>query len=569
MPFDGMLLSRVIEKLKDLEGAKIGKIQSLSDEEVLIFLHKASSGTQKLALCVHSNTCRLYLAKKNKDVLPNPTGFVMLLRKRISQGYITSIEQMGYDRIVRFHIQASNELSDRVDYDLYAELMGKYANLILVESKNGTIVDCLKRIPVYENSKRLLHPGALYTLPEKPNRADPLHPGHIDLDVPLVKQIEGFSPVLSREFLYRMKAGQAYDDIMNELHHSNSLYRTGREFHCLPLLHLGKTEMDLPLMYGLETQFEADENRRRIAEQCGDVFKAVDREIKKLSKKLPRLQESLADSHGYDKMRQIGDVLFANLHLPKSTHVQLESFDDGSLLDIELDPRYSIKENANIYYKKYRKLKRGQEILQEQVTECENQLEYFTTLQEQLRYCNADDVMEIRQELADKRIVRLKQNVMRRKKKGQPNIVRIRMGSSMIYAGKNNLQNQFITWNLAKRSDLWFHVKDYHGSHVVLQSEHPTEQEIRFCAMLAAWFSKGRFSSSVPVDYTRINQLKKVPGKGPGFVIMKSFKTIYIDPDPVLVQDAIRKGEVDEIAEESYGDSSADQALNQLDSISQ
>ncbi|UNT92542.1 NFACT RNA binding domain-containing protein [Allobaculum sp. Allo2] len=123
-----------------------------------------------------------------------------------------------------------------------------------------------------------------------------------------------------------------------------------------------------------------------------------------------------------------------------------------------------------------------------------------------------------------------------------PNIVVLKMGDSTIYAGKNNLQNQYITWTLARRSDLWFHVKDYHGSHVVLQSEHPSEEEIRFCAMLAAWFSKGRYSSSVPVDYTRINQLRKVPGKGPGFTTMKSFKTIYIDPDAHVIETALKTG---------------------------
>lgn len=542
MPFDGLLLSRVVNKLQEYEGAKIGKIQSLSDEEILLFLHKPQKGSARLALCAHSNTCRLYLDEKNKDVLPNPSPFVMLLRKRISQGYITAIEQMGYDRIVRFHIVASNEFSDRVEYDLYAEMMGKYANLILVDSRDQTIIDCLKRIPVYENSRRLLHPGALYTLPQKPERQMPEPPVTIDPDRSLVSQIEGFSPALSREFLYRMQNGQTYEEIYDEMTHSDLLYRTGKEFHVLPFEHLQTPWTSLPLMEGLETQFEADEKRRRISLQCGDVFKAVDREIRKLSKKLPRLEESLEESYGYDEMRQIGDALFAHLDLPKSAHVTLESFDTGEKLEIDLDPRYSIKDNANIYYHRYRKLKRGREILAEQVEQCANQLEYFQMLAEQLKYCSADDVLEIRQELADRHVLHLKKDAMRRKKKKMPNIVVLKMGDSTIYAGKNNLQNQYITWTLARRSDLWFHVKDYHGSHVVLQSEHPSEEEIRFCAMLAAWFSKGRYSSSVPVDYTRINQLRKVPGKGPGFTTMKSFKTIYIDPDAHVIETAFKTG---------------------------
>lgn len=550
MPFDGMLLSRIVAEIKPLTGAKIGKIQCLSDEEILFYLHKSGYGSSRLAISVHSNTCRFYLCHENKEPLPNPTSFVMMLRKRISQGYITEIEQIGFDRIVRFHISTSNELSDRVEYDLYAEMMGKYANLILVDSSTGMIVDCLKRIPVFENSKRLLHPGAVYTLPEKPDRYHPLHPGELDLDRSLVSQIEGFSPTLSREFLYRLNQGQSYENIMDELYSSDSLYCYAKEFHCLELTYLKEPMTRRPLMEGIEELFEADETRNRIALQCGDVFKAVDREIKKLSKKLPRLQESLEESMDYDRYRQYGDVLFAYLYLDKKPVMELPSFEDENVtLEIPIDMRYSLKDNANLYYKKYHKLKRGIEILGEQVEECENQLEYFSTLKDQLDYCSADDVLEIRQELSGRHLVRLKNPSARQKRKKLPNIVQIQMGDAMIYAGKNNLQNQFITWSLARRKDLWFHVKDYHGSHVVLQSDNPTENQIRFAANLAAYFSKGRHSSSVPIDYTQISNLKKVPKKGPGFVTMKSYQTIYIDPDCEKIEAALQAKSVDEDAE--------------------
>lgn len=541
MPFDGMLLNQTVRALKPLEGAKIGKIQCMSDDEVQFVLHKAGPGVRRLAVSVHSNTCRVYLADSGREPLPAPSGFVMLLRKRISQGYITDIEQIDFDRIVRFHITASDEFADRTDYDLYAELMGKYANLVLVDSKSGLIVDCLKRIPVFENSKRLLHPGALYTLPEKPERQSPLQAHDLDLEKSLVSQIEGFSPSLSREFLYRMKNGQSYESILDELRSSETLYRYPKDFHCLPLLHLGRETARYELMEGLEKLFEADELRKRLSLQCGDVFKTVDRELKKLTKKLPRLRESLEQSQEYDRYRQYGDVLFANLNLERRPVVELPSFEEeGLMLTIPLDMRYSIKDNANLYYRKYHKLKRGIEILEEQVVECENLIEYFQTLKDQLDYCSADDVMEIRQELAERRLMRLKETGSRKKKKKIPNIIRIEMGDAVIYAGKNNLQNQYITWQLGRRKDLWFHVKDYHGSHVVLQSEHPTENQIRFCAMLAAWFSKGRQSSSVPVDYTTISNLKKIPGKGPGFVSMKTYQTLFIDPDPEKIEAVLK-----------------------------
>lgn len=547
MPFDGMLLHRTLEELKKFEGARIGKIQSLSDEEVLFYLHKAGSRPSRLAISTHSNTCRIYESRHAEDIQPNPTPFVMLLRKRISQGIITSITQAGYDRIVEIRIQAYDEIGDRRDYLLMAELMGKYANLILVDPSGMTIIDCLKRIPVYENSKRLIHPGAIYALPEKPNRQNPQRVKDLNTDLSLVKQIEGFSPSLSREFLFRMKNGQYYYDILNELNTSKTLYSYPKDFHCLELTHLGKPEETKALMEGLETLFEADEKKRRIALQCGDVFKAAAREEKKLAKKLPKLQASLADSQDYDQYREYGDVLFAHLYLEKKPVMELPSFEqEGKILSIPIDMRYSLKDNANLFYKKYHKLKRGVAILQEQVQECADQLEYFQTLCEQLNYCSADDVLEIRQELADRHIVRLKKDPSRRKKKSKPHVTRIEMKDAVIYAGKNNLQNHYLTWTLGRRGDLWFHVKDYHGSHVILQSEHPTEEQIRFAAMVAAWFSKGRNSSSVPIDYTTISQLKKVPGKGPGFVTMKSYQTIYIDPDPERIEKALQTGKVDE-----------------------
>lgn len=295
MPFDGMLLHRIVETLKSWQGAKIGKIQSLSDDEVLFYLHKSTLGSTRLVISVHSNSCRLYLCSKPKDVLPTPSSFVMLLRKKISQGIITSIDQIDFDRIVRFRITASDEFADRTDYDLYAEMMGKYANLILVDAKTQKIIDCLKRIPVFENSKRLLHPGALYALPEKPKRFSPLNPGSLDLDKSLVSQIEGFSPSLSREVLYRLHKGQSYEEILQELESSQTLYQYSKDFHCLPFLHLDQNEKAItkPLMEGIENLFEENEAKKRIALQCGDVFKAVDREIQKLSKKLPKLEQSL------------------------------------------------------------------------------------------------------------------------------------------------------------------------------------------------------------------------------------------------------------------------------------
>lgn len=534
MALDGLMIASLTRMMDCLKGSKIGKIQNISEEEVLFHLHGKTSGTNRLVINVHSNTNRMYLAVSALEFQPSPSNFVMLLRKKISQGIITSIEQIGYDRLVRFTIEAHNELGDLMIYDLYAELMGKYSNLVLVDHDTETIIDCLKRIPVFENSKRLLHPGAGYTLPEKQPKLNPVLAREEDLDLShsLVTQIEGFSPLLSREFIYRIHNGQNYADIMDELINSEKLFIYGKDYHVLPMTHLGEPRAIKPLMEGLSSLYTLDENRSRIQQQCGDVFKAVDREVRRLEKKLPKLEQTLEASKDYLQMQEYGDLLFCYMdEIEKEPVVEVPALEEDVWVRIPIDMRYDLKTNANLYYKKYHKMRRSQVSLKEQISQCENELAYYRQMQEQLKHCQADDALEIREELVRNRILLPGKNGSRRKKAGVPHVLHLVLNDCEIYVGKNNIQNTFITHKLSSKDDLWFHVKDYHGSHVLLKTDtEPTEQQIRMCANLAAWFSKGKESSSVPVDYTRIRHLKKIPGSKAGLVTMSTYKTIYIDP---------------------------------------
>lgn len=541
MALDGLLLAGISASLKDLEGCKISRIQSLSEEEVLILAHKKGYSA-RLVINTHSNTNRIYLAKEARDFLQTPTNFVMVLRKYLSQGIITDVSQIGFDRIIRISILGHNELGDPVNFALYAELMGKYANLILVDADQDVIIDCLKRIPVFENSKRLLHPGARYELPNPQKKQSPLHPETVDEEKSLVSQFEGFSPLLSKEYLYRLHEGEQFEKITQELLSSRLLYLYQKDFHILPLKHLHQEAKVLPLMEGLNSLYQKDEQKIRIQEQCGDVFKAVDREIKRLKKKIPKLEASLQDSMDYDRYREYGDLLFAYMHeIRKEKVIVLPSFETGEDVKIELDMRYDLRDNANLFYKKYHKLKRGQTILQEQIEEAKEDLRYFEQLSDQLRVASVDDALEIREELIRNRIMMSRKNNLRRKKQKAPNVLRLILDDAEIFIGKNNLQNQYILSKIARKQDTWFHVKDYHGAYVILKSEEPTEEQIRLCANLAAYFSKGRNSSSVPVDYTAVSQLRKVPGAKTGFVTMKSYRTIYIDPDAAELEETIRK----------------------------
>lgn len=530
MAIDGLFLYNITQKFQKLTPCKIGKMQNISDEEILIHLHTRNDGNQKLVINVHSNTNRIYLANYIPSIQPEPTNFVMVLRKQLSQGIVESIQQVHYDRILCLNISARNELRDIQKFQLYIELMGKYANMILV--KDGIIVDALKRIPVYENAKRLVHPGAKYTYPAQPIKQDPLKIQSIDQDTSFVDQVYGFSPLLSKEFIYRMHNGQTYQAILNELTQSNTLYHYDKEFHCIPLTHLNQKVKEYELMDGLNHLYEAEEKKKRIKEQYGDIIKCVEKEKHKQIKKLPKLIQSLEESKDYPKYQKYGDLLFAYMYeIKKEPVVEVPDFEEDIMIQIPIQMKFDLKTNANRYYQKYHKLKRGQAILEEQIEQCKQDIEYYTQLEEQLKHCSPQDAGEIREELVKQRVLMPRKDQKRKKKNNKPNVIHLRLIDCEIYVGKNNIQNNYITHQVARKQDLWFHVKDYHGSHVLLKSDNFTEQQIRMCASLAAYYSKGKESSSVPVDYCLINQLKKVPGSKIGFVTMKSNKTIYIDPE--------------------------------------
>ena len=541
MALDGIMLRSVTRHLKDLEGGRIGKIQNLSDEEILLHIH-TKTGLKRLVINVHSNTNRVYLAAFVPEIQPEPSGFVMFLRKHFSQGIITSVSQAGYDRILVTKVQAMNELGDLRQLTLYLELMGKYANLIAV-NEEGVIMDALKRIPVFENSRRLIHPGARYELPSQPEKQDPSGPVSIDESRPLTDQISGFSPLLSGEAERRLHEGTTWEEFWHSLEASDKLYwYDDRHFHIIPLSGMNTEPRVYDLMEGLGQLYRQREGKSRHKEQFGDLIRTVEKEKKKQQKKLPRLQASLEAAKDHDKYREYGDLLFAwQGSLKQGKQAVVQDFETGEDVTIPLNEKFSIRDNANRYYAKYHKMKRSLDALQEQIRICKEDLVYFEQMEEQLKHCSYEDAQEIRQELESGRWLLPKKGARRRKGKSRPHVLEIPYEGAVIFVGRNNLQNSWLTHKMARRSDLWFHVKGYHGSHVILQSDQPTEGQIRMAAMLAAWFSKGRESSSVPVDYTQVSQLKKVPGSKAGFVTMKSYRTIYIDPDPRLVEEILRR----------------------------
>ena len=539
MALDGLLLYQIQEDLQEILPCRINKIQNISDVELLWTLRSAHQ-THRLLISLHSTYNRIHLTQANYTTLESPTNFVMLLRKQIEGGFIRKIEQIGLDRVLKIAIEARDELGDLHMHDLYVELMGKYANLILV-NEEGIIVDALKRIPVFENNQRLIHPGAHYTLPKQDERKqDPFNCDTSKLDdtQPYSAQLHGCSPLLSRELQYRFKHGESLHAIMQELTESHTLYLYRREgkslFHCLALTHLGEADNHFPLMEGMDMLFYEKEEQVRIKQQSGDIARVIRRELTKNKNKLPKLLQALDEAMDCDHYREYGDLLFAyHSQIQKEPMITLPSFEREENVQIPIDMRFDIARNANRYYQKYHKQRRAQTILQEQIHLCEEQIQYFEQLDAQLAIASVPDAIEIREELVRQGHMKPKKAGIHRRSKGKqiPHYTTFSIGETLVYLGKNNLQNEYLTRTLARKNDLWFHAKGYHGAHVICCNSEPDESLLRICAMLAAYYSQGRYSSSVPVDYCQVRQLKKVPGSKSGMVTMQSYRTIYIDPD--------------------------------------
>lgn len=548
MALDGLLLHQISSELKEYLPCKISKIQNISDVELLWTL-RTTKGNRRLLTSFHSTYNRLHLTQASYTTMETPSNFVMLLRKQLDGGFIRRIEQVGLDRVLRIDVEARDELGDLHMRTLYAELMGKYANLVLVNAE-GIIVDALKRIPVFENSKRLIHPGARYALPAQDMRKhDPFQVDAPALDDsrPLGAQLFGFSPLLGREVEYRMRQGEAFADIMEQIRSSHVLYlHTVKEqtlFHCIPLTHLQSEAQTYPLMEGMDALFYEKEQKVRVKQQSGDLFRVIRRELSKNRNKLPKLYQALDEAMDCDRYREYGDLLFAyQSSLKREPIVRLPSFEREEEVAIPIDMRFDIARNANRYYQKYHKQRRAQGILQEQIALCEQTIAYFEQLESQVELAAVPDAMEIREELVKRGYMNAqKSGIRRRKGKQIPHFTVFDIEGTLVYLGKNNIQNEYLTRTLARKDDLWFHTKDLHGSHVICTDPQPDERLLRICAMLAAYYSQGRFSSSVPVNYCPVRQLKKVPGSAPGAVTMQHYRTIYIDPSQKEVTEIIRQ----------------------------
>ena len=531
MSFDGVFLSKLKKELDVLKTGRISKINDIADNN-FIFTIRANKENYKLYLGFNAQTSRIHLTNKDYINNPNPKNFTLFLRKNIEGYFINDIYQYETDRILIFELIGYNEMKDRSSKLLICEVMGKFSNLILTDN-NFLILDSLHHDGVGEFN-RIIMPNAKYQFP-KTDKLNPYKTFNFDFNKinspkDILNNFLGVSYSFANMVFKCENIEQNFYKILNNSY-LPSIYQDindKKDFYFFSYEPL-KTYNDLSSL--LDDNFYNIEKENQIKKETADLAKFIKKQINKYEQKLIKLAEEKRVALDSDIYKLYGQLLLSapNLKL-KDKKILIYNYYDNKDIIINLDERYTILENSQKYYKKYQKLKKSLTYINEQTEICKNEINYFNLLNDQLKIANLNDVLEMVLEL--KKYKYLPDNITKNNNKKKPKYLTYEIDDTLIYVGKNNIQNDYITNKLAKPNYLWFHVKDGSGSHVVLAKEdNYTEDEIRTAAMLAAYYSYAANSSSVAVDYTKVKFIKKIPGQKGCFVTYSRQNTIYIDPD--------------------------------------
>ncbi len=571
MPLDAFFLSESLPELRQqLISARVDKVQQ-PERDVLILHLRGNGGVHRLLLSAGSGTARVHLTTRERENPPEPPMFCMLLRKHLTGARLLSLEQPDWDRVLLLTFACLDELGEPSEKTLAAELMGRNANLVLIDG-GGRVLDCLHKADPMTAPKRPLLPGLFYALPpaqEKDNlflaseeafrAAFRQGKESLGADRWLVETFSGVSPLLAREIVGR--AAGSVDARLCEtdaeaLWSSFSALRSGegkpvlllegetpRDFYCRPLRQYGTSlqQRELASFSELLDEFYTERERAAHQQQRSQTLqKLVKNRRERAARKLAARTAERKETGKREQWRQYGDLIKANLYRMErgEATLQAENFydPDNARVEIPLDVRLSPQKNAERYYKLYTKAKNAEKVLTVQIEEAEKELEYLESVQEELERASGErDLSEIRQELVSQGYLR--ETDRRRKKSGPPHPLRYESPSGgLILVGRNNLQNDWLTLKAADRNDFWFHTQKIHGSHVIARCPEDDRETLSAAAMLAAWYSGGRNSANVPVDYTRVRYVKKPAGARPGMVIYTDQRTVFITPQKSAVE---------------------------------
>ena len=574
MAFDAFFLSAVLDEIRDkATGARVDKIHQPSRDTVILQL-KCNHGREKLLFAPNPANPRLHLTTANPENPAEPPMFCMLLRKHIGGSRLAEVNRMPMERWAEFVFDCTDEMGYPVQKRLVAELMGRTCNLYLL-GPDGRIIDCLRRIGLDETSKRPALPGLIYQKPGAIAKKHPLEDGIFAeilgqagadlLSDRLMDTLGGLSPLVCREAaLFAAGDTDARMDGLNpdaaeklelffteHLNHPKPYYYaapdgTPKQFAFCPIRQYGNCHEAASFTELLDNFYIVRDRKDAMRQKSQAVRKTVQNLVTRLKRKLAIQEKELAATFDRERLRQLGDILTANIHRIQKgqTKVVCEDFYDENMSEIEipLSPILSPQQNAVKFYKDYTKLKNAEKELTKQMELGETELQYLQSVLEELNRAQTEaELEEIRQELQAGGYLKADAGKKRVKQGKLPPMRFESTDGYPIYVGRNNRQNDELTFKSARKDDIWCHASKVHGSHVIIScgGTTPPDDTITQAAQLAAYYSEATGGQNIPVDVTAVKQVKKLPGAKPGMVIYHSYRTAIVNPYPDIVVDAL------------------------------
>ena len=575
MAFDAFFLSAVLEEVRSkCIGARIDKIHQPSRDTLILQMHSREHRT-KLLFAANPTAPRLHLTTASPENPAEPPMFCMLLRKHLMGAKLSDISQPPMERAATFTFDCTDEMGFPVQKKLVAELMGRTCNLYLL-SPEGRIIDCLRRIGLDESAKRAALPGLNYQEPEAVSKKNLIGfenyvnfltaPGADLLADRLMDTFGGLSPLVCREAaLYAAGDTDARIDALyveavaeklslfftEHLNHPKPYYYalpdgTPKQFAFCPIRQYGDCREAESFGALLDMYYTVRDRKDSMRQKSQAVRKTVQNLCTRLTRKLAIQEKELEATYDRERLRQLGDILTANIHriVKGQTKVQCEDFYDEEMkvIDIPISPILSPQQNAAKFYKDYARMKNAEKELTKQIELGENELHYLKSVLEELNRAQTDaELEEIKRELQEVGYLRAESG---KKKIKAAKLQPMRFESTdgyPIYVGRNNRQNDELTFKLARKDDIWCHASKVHGSHVIIScgGTTPPDDTITQAAQLAAYYSETTGGQNIPVDVTSVKQVKKIPNGKPGMVIYHTYKTVIANPYKDIVVDPL------------------------------
>lgn len=542
MSFDGFFLHHMVEELRrELVNGRIQKINQPFEQELVLQI-RSNRQSHRLLLSTHPVFGRIQLTQTTFENPAQPSTFIMVLRKYLQGALIESIEQVENDRIVEITVSNKNEIGDHIQATLIIEIMGKHSNILLVDKSSHKILEVIKHVGFSQNSYRTLLPGSTYIAPPSTDSLNPFTVKDeklfeiLQTQETTAKNLQNLFQGLGRDTaneLENILVSEKLSAFRNFFNQETKPCLTETSFSPVPFANqVGEPFTSLSDL--LDTYYKDKAERDRVKQQASELIRRVENELQKNRHKLKKQEKELLATDNAEEFRQKGELLTTFLHQVPNDQDQviLDNYYTNQPITIALDKALTPNQNAQRYFKRYQKLKEAVKYLTDLIEETKATILYLESVETVLNQAGLEEIAEIREELIQTGFIRRRQREKIQKRK-KPEQYLASDGKTIIYVGRNNLQNEELTFKMARKEELWFHAKDIPGSHVVISGNLDPSDEVKTdAAELAAYFSQGRLSNLVQVDMIEVKKLNKPTGGKPGFVTYTGQKTLRVTPDP-------------------------------------